>query len=88
MGLKRKGGTANQSVQRLRGYCTDAFAQDELDAGARHLSKLIRTLPAERFPDNIQQVLYACADVLATDGSQATGNGDPCALHLNVGLRV
>ncbi len=82
MGLKRRGGSASEAVQAAYGACTDALAQDELDLGAHRLSTLIRALPDEQIPAEVQQVLSACANVMETRWFSAAGNGDPGTLHI------
>ncbi len=88
LGIRHKGGTADESVRNAYEECTTAFAQDDLDAGARQLGRLIRALPAQRFPSDIKQVLGACSDVLDADGSRRSEMIALALYALNLGVRA
>ena len=87
LGLRRKGGDAGDAIQIAYSGCISAFSQDDLDLGARHLSELIRALPSQRFSADVEQVLFACADSLESEGFNRTEMAILAIYALDLGLR-
>ena len=87
LGLQRKGGKADDPIQVAYDDCVLAFSQDDLGYGARDLSKLIRALPRQRFPADIEQVLFACADSLENEGFDRSEMAVLALYALDLGLR-